>query len=652
MKQSKIKATVLQITALLLFFTTALGAIAASAGLFESGDAAADGGNSPFDQLFRPGTQATQSSDGSTPNTPDSTDDPTDPNDPEYSAGYVQNLSNAFNTGLIQGYLTDRTSATLSQRVAMHDLLTAAIATVDGSVTPVTYQSYSSDGYTLVRRLQLDYDYTAGIETVIRYSKQYSNKDASYKTVATPYLVGRKTVQSYMGYLIVSRVELRQIAVTTPPATTEAPELPATTPAPPVTETPAPIAPETAVPPTQPAPDTPSTDVPAADPTPDAPSTGVPATAGAPVTAGIATETEPLTPEIPEAENDTAAASTPSAASAAGDDSASDGDDDAVYQTIEVTVLSIYDRNGNLLVDDIGTKEPYYARDYSNRPVFKDADGNLFAFDGKKFIATGKGNLRSELFYDYPAYPLGEYKGIYEAHYDAATDSYHYINYKNGGSVVNANYLIAFNFGSEGYAVVGSPTENILMIINRSKSQVFKPGKQYTFYTDPVTGKKQYVKDFYYLPDTFGIESIGCTGFDNGYLRLRIKALSMMSDSRGATVQDEYYLVNTSGERFAIPDGYTLEGYSDGVLLLSKDGLYGYYSIKGDWIAQPIYTYARPFVQGLAVLGSEDGTVGMIDTEGNIVLPFVFTSIEDVSSGLIVTYCEGIGYETYELTKK
>ncbi|MBQ8289072.1 MAG: WG repeat-containing protein [Clostridia bacterium] len=674
MKKSKLKATALQITALLLFFAMALGVTAASAGLFDSGNSAEDGGDSPFDQLFRPENQAPSSDGDRDPDSTGSDTTPEDPEDPTVSAGYVQNLSNAFNTGLIQGYLDDRTGASLTQRVTMHNLLTSAIATVDGNISPVIYQSYSANGYTLVRRLQLDYEYTSGTETIIKYSKQFSNKDASYKTIATPYLVGRKTVQSYMGYLIVSRLELRQIAVTTPPVTTDPPDIP-------VTESPVTVPPETNTPVTDvPITDVPVTDVPATEPTTvpdtsdipitvpttepvtDLPTTNkpvtepitAPATTGAPVTAGVASDEDPLTPEVSDTEVEPGSKiSSPSAAPTAEEEAgASAPKDEVIYETVEVTVLSIYDRNGNLLIDDIGTKEPYYARDYSNRPVFKDADGKLYAFDGKKFIETDKGKLRSELFYDYPAYPLGEYRDVYEAHYDAATDSYYYINYKNGGSVVDAEYIIAFNFGPEGYAIVGSPTENILMVINRRKSQVFKPGKQYTFYTDPTTGKKQYVKDFYYLPNTFGIESIGCTGFDNGYLRLRIKALSMMSDSRGAVVLDQYYLVNTSGERFDIPEGYTLEGYSDGVLLLSKDGLYGYYSIEGDWIAQPIYTYARPFVQGLAVLGSEDGTVGMIDTKGNIVLPFVFTSIEDVSSGLVVTYCEGVGYETYELTKK
>lgn len=657
MKKIKRKATVVQTTALLLFFALAFSVTAAAAGLFNATGTAEGGADTPFIDLFRPGTDNGGSDDSADP--PKTTVDPTNPSDPNnIVAGYVQNLSDAFHTGLIQGYTDDRAAVSISERVRLHNLLTSAIATVDGAITPVLYESYSADGYTLVKRLQLDYDYTSGVETIIQYSKQYNNQDASYLTVSTPYLVGRKTVQSYMGYLIVSRVELRQVEVTTPPAVTDEPvtEAPATdTPATsePTTDEPVTVEPETNVPATS----EPVTDLPAST----EPTTEDDASVEEPFTRD-AEATEPLTaeesaPETAEADapqvpktveeiSDELTVSSSSSASSAGTESG------IVYETVEVTVLSIYDRNGKLLVDDIGTKEPYYARDYSNRPVFKDADGNLFAFDGKTFIETDKGKLRSELFYDYPAFPLGEYKSIYEAHYNTETGYYEFINYKNGKKVIDDQYLFAFNFGSEGYAVIGSEYNHVLKVINRQKRVIFNAGSNYVFYSDPNTGKRQYVRDYYYLPDTFGIESIGCSGFDNGYLRIRIKTLSKMSDALNVVVKDEYYLVNTSGEKFSIPEGYTLEGYSDGVLLLSKDGLYGYYSISGEWIAQPIYTYARPFVQGLAVVGSENGTVGMIDTAGNIVLPFVFTSIEDVSSGLIVTYCEGVGYETFELVKK
>ncbi|MBQ7355751.1 MAG: WG repeat-containing protein [Clostridia bacterium] len=632
MNKIKRKATVKQSIALLLFFALAFGVTATAAGLFASTHSAEGGVDSPWiDQI---GTETTNGS-NDLPPTPESTDQPDDPDNPGVIAGYVQNLRDAFHTGLIRGYTENRATVSLSDRVQLHQLLTAAIETTDGDLTPILYKSYSADSHKLVKRLQLDYDYVSGTETIIRYSKQYNNKDASYLTVATPYLIGRKTVQSYMGYLIISRVELRQVEVILPPATTDEPStLPPVTTDEPITE----VLPATS------------------EPVITGPATNEPSTAPAVTDKPISTEpttTIPLTSETlpqtaPAIEEEQSTASTPSAALSQTDDA----EDEIVYETVEVTVLSIYDRNGKLLVDDIGTKEPYYARDYSNRPVFKDADGNLFAFDGKNFLATDKGNLRSELFYDYPAYPLGEYKSVYEAHYNPETGYYEFINYKNGKKVINDQYLFAFNFGTEGYAVIGSEYNNVLKVINRQKRVMFNAGSNYVFYRDPNTGKKQYVRDYFYLPDTFGLESIGCAGFDNGYLRIRIKTLSKMSDALNAVVKDEYYLVNKSGKKFSIPEGYTLEGYSDGVLLLSKDGLYGYYSIEGKWIAQPIYSYARPFVQGLAVVGSKDGTVGMIDTTGNIVLPFVYTSIEDVSSGLIVTYCEGIGYETYEMIAK
>ena len=236
--------------------------------------------------------------------------------------------------------------------------------------------------------------------------------------------------------------------------------------------------------------------------------------------------------------------------------------------------------------------------------------------------------------------------------YNPKEDNYDYVNYKTLGQYYSGNFFKAFNYSADGYAVVIDSTENTVRIINYRDRTVFKPGGQYVYYLDNNTNKRHYGKDLYAFPDTYGIESMGAQGFDHGYLRLRIRTTSMMSDSLDKIVRDQDYLVDTKGNKFEIPTGYTLEGYSDGVLLLSKNGLYGYYSVEGDWIAQPIYSYARPFIQGLAVVGSADGTVGVIDTKGNIVLPFVFTSISDVSSGVIVTYCEGIGWEVFTVNKK
>ncbi len=97
-------------------------------------------------------------------------------------------------------------------------------------------------------------------------------------------------------------------------------------------------------------------------------------------------------------------------------------------------------------------------------------------------------------------------------------------------------------------------------------------------------------------------------------------------------------LVNQSGSEFPIPIGYTLCAYSDGVLLLEKDGKYGFMDYTGDWIAQPIYTAATAFRSGLATLTTPDGRVGMIDRTGKIVLPFRYTYISSASDGLITAF--------------
>lgn len=308
--------------------------------------------------------------------------------------------------------------------------------------------------------------------------------------------------------------------------------------------------------------------------------------------------------------------------------------------------ISICDHNGKVIVDDIGDKEPFYARDYSNFPVFVDSSDTYYNFDGENFNRISYTEIRSELYYDYPAKPLAKYNSIAEVKFADRSFSARFVNIKTEKNYITTKYLKAFNFSSNGLAVVGLSGSRNLRVINTANKSMIGSSAWYIY-----PGSGTYVVYVYKLPDTFGIESIGCSGFDNGWLRVREQALSRMASSKDTIYGDVDILVNEDGKRFDIPDGYTLEGYSDGVLLLSNArGNYGYYSINGYWIAQPIYTYARPFIQGLAVVGYADGTVGMIDTEGGIVMPFVYTSLSDVSSGVICGYVEGIGWNTYLLT--
>jgi len=308
--------------------------------------------------------------------------------------------------------------------------------------------------------------------------------------------------------------------------------------------------------------------------------------------------------------------------------------------------------NGEVVIEDIGDKIPAYCRDFSNDPVFTNTAKTKYyalrkktAKDGKvscAFESVKQEKVRVGLYYDYPATPVGLYQGKYELSYRTDRGFYLFYNPKTGSRVISSHISYGFNFTSEGLAVVQRTDEPEVWIINTNGRAQLKGSKKWV----NIGGAdgKHYVVQQYMLPKTFGIESIGCQGFDNGWLRILAQSRTPVGDT---LTMEKYILIDKNGNEFNIPSGYSLEGYSDGVLLLEKDGFFGYYSIDGYWIAQPIYTYARPFIQGLAVVGYENGTRGMIDTKGNIVMPFVFTYLSDMSSGQIVGYCEGVGFNVF-----
>lgn len=315
-----------------------------------------------------------------------------------------------------------------------------------------------------------------------------------------------------------------------------------------------------------------------------------------------------------------------------------------IFYSNNGSTAKLCDMFGNTIIENLGNIYPYYARDMKNRPVFTDGEKYYVISDGQT-VEIDEGDIRSELFYDYPAKELSP-KGL-EAKYDPESGYMRFQTVKSG-KWKNKYYYKAYNY-SENVAVVMLTEENRVRVVSTGGTVQFVPRGWYHWETE-VVGQGHSVGDEYTLPDTYGIESIGSSGYDNGWLRIRVVTTSHVVANK--TVSDVDILISKSGKKRNPPDGYTLEGYSNGVMLLSKDGKYGYYTIDDEWIAQPMYTYATPFIQGLAVVGLEDGTLGMIDTDGNIVLPFVFTSLSQVSSGVIVGYCEGIGYQTFYLAEK
>ncbi|MEG1742985.1 MAG: WG repeat-containing protein, partial [Clostridia bacterium] len=131
-----------------------------------------------------------------------------------------------------------------------------------------------------------------------------------------------------------------------------------------------------------------------------------------------------------------------------------------------------------------------------------------------------------------------------------------------------------------------------------------------------------------------GIWSIGYFYFDDGLTRVRKK-------SGGAFTE---CLMTEKGRLVAIPTDFKLMSYSDSVILLEKDGKFGYMSSKLEWITAPEYVSAMPFLEGLAIVGNANGKFGALDTNGEMAIPMIFDSITNCSDGLVVAYERENGY--------
>jgi len=194
---------------------------------------------------------------------------------------------------------------------------------------------------------------------------------------------------------------------------------------------------------------------------------------------------------------------------------------------------------------------------------------------------------------------------------------------------------------------------SVLCFIGEDGEPIFPTGWMY------LNEQKRRVFASCQPPYSFGKESIGSFYFDHGLVRVRMQIIDfwryfLRTGYTGSQIKvvDEYdALIREDGTVYELPVGYKLEGYSEGRLLLSRDGKYGVQAVTGEWIAQPIFGGGGPFIGGLAPLKTEDGRWGLIDTEGNIVLPFTYDAISQVSSGLIACWREENGWSILRIMK-
>ena len=171
---------------------------------------------------------------------------------------------------------------------------------------------------------------------------------------------------------------------------------------------------------------------------------------------------------------------------------------------------------------------------------------------------------------------------------------------------------------SEGFACIVDDY-GVLKIISTSGRVTAQLNR--TYLTDAGHGST-YMNRKYYRPFYNDIYHLGYYYFDHGLMRVRvIEHERLEGDIVNYITADDGILIDPYGNEFKIPAGYKLVSYSDGILLLERDGKYGYYHRGGYWIAQPVYTYAMPFVEGIGIIGDADGFKGAVDTAGNTVIP-------------------------------
>lgn len=277
----------------------------------------------------------------------------------------------------------------------------------------------------------------------------------------------------------------------------------------------------------------------------------------------------------------------------------------------------------------------------------QNADGDDFVFDsemrdvtdavsGMEIALCRDSKGRALFFRDGSYYYIKDgkaHKSTYDRiNYDKGVKGYAYPSYLAGGdanyTVFGENGLFGLRRNSDGevvikaeYADVYAPSEGFVIAVDGT-------GKMYLYKTDGTL-----VTDTYRVPKSEN-NMIGYFFVKNGLFRA--------SNDAG-----EELLVNTDGVAVGLPSDYNIIAYSDGVLLMkSTDGKYGYFSSKGKWLGTPNYEDAAPFYEGLSAV-RRDGLYGMIDTNGNEVIPCVFENISNCQDGVIVAFAPKSGYSVF-----
>ncbi len=212
---------------------------------------------------------------------------------------------------------------------------------------------------------------------------------------------------------------------------------------------------------------------------------------------------------------------------------------------------------------------------------------------------------------------------------------------KDGKTVIAPAYRCAFPFGADGVAAVQKNKTSGLVFIDKKGKTVYDSRQNlYTY-----NGTEVY--DLYSLPETLTGASVGQLFFENGYVYA--VATTYAAHNSTEALRSRTVLVNKDGKLLSLPEDYTVRAYSEGILVLEKNGRYGYYSCDGYWIADPVYKKAEPFAGGVGIVADPKGVYTAMDRQGNSLLPLPFDYLGSVSSGKMLGYQKDKGWMLFSM---
>lgn len=267
-----------------------------------------------------------------------------------------------------------------------------------------------------------------------------------------------------------------------------------------------------------------------------------------------------------------------------------------------------------------------YERDEEDRPLFKLGERFYYIDEEAHELTPSDFDARDGrgLHYNYPT-AFGKYEGQFTSF--RSGDKYGIRN-AEGERVRGAIYEKGYNY-SEGLGLIVYQGETCYMNENVKVA---------------IEGEKKNV----HIIGRTDENGIGSIYFDGGYVLARI--IEYHPRQKNVVEQDAEVIIDKKGNIFELPVGCTAKAYSDQRIMVENGGKYGFYAVKGAWIADTVYTYATPYYEGLAVVGLS-GAKGVIDMDGNFVIPLSYSHISVCSGGIIVCYSQTTGYDIYVKTE-